>query len=180
MTCIVGLIDKNDILIGADSAGVSGYNLSIRTDEKVFIRDHMIIGFTSSFRMGQLLRYNLNIPEYSHGIDIFEWMVTKFIPAIRECLKSGGYSEIDKNVECGGYFLIGFKKRLFEISSDFQVGEVKENYNAMGSGKEIALGALYACSKNIKAEDKIMIALSAAEKFITSVSSPFKILRLKS
>jgi hypothetical protein len=36
MTCIVGLVDKGDVYIGGDSAGVAGLSLSIRADEKVF------------------------------------------------------------------------------------------------------------------------------------------------
>ena len=37
MTCIAGLVDSNgDIYIGGDSAGVAGYDLTIRADEKVF------------------------------------------------------------------------------------------------------------------------------------------------
>jgi len=57
MTCIVGLIDKESkkIYMGGDSAGVANYSLSVRKDPKVFKRYGFIFGFTSSFRMGQLL-----------------------------------------------------------------------------------------------------------------------------
>ena len=36
MTCIAGLIEDGNIWIGADSAGVGGYNLIRRADSKVF------------------------------------------------------------------------------------------------------------------------------------------------
>ena len=36
MTCIVGLVEKGNVYIGGDSAGVGGYSLTVRADRKVF------------------------------------------------------------------------------------------------------------------------------------------------
>lgn len=36
MTCIVGLAAGGQVLIGADSAGVSDYDLHVRADTKAF------------------------------------------------------------------------------------------------------------------------------------------------
>ena len=57
MTCIIGYIDRENkkILISGDSAGVNKYMLYHRKDSKIFIREPFIMGFTGSFRMGQLL-----------------------------------------------------------------------------------------------------------------------------
>jgi hypothetical protein len=35
MTCIVGLVTPKGIYLGGDSAGVGGYSLTVRADEKV-------------------------------------------------------------------------------------------------------------------------------------------------
>lgn len=51
MTAIVGLVEKGNVYIGGDSAGVAGLSISIRGDEKVFKVGPFIMGFTSSFRM---------------------------------------------------------------------------------------------------------------------------------
>lgn len=61
MTCIIGLIKNKKVYIGGDSAGVDGLNITIRKDSKVFKINKFIIGYTSSFRMGQLLRFKLKI-----------------------------------------------------------------------------------------------------------------------
>jgi len=54
MTCIAGFVNKNEVWIGGDSAGVAGYNLRIRKDTKVFkVNGRFLIGYTNSFRMGQ-------------------------------------------------------------------------------------------------------------------------------
>ena len=56
MTCIVGYLDKETVYLGGDSAGTDGnYSQHIRKDKKVFQNGPFIFGFTSSFRMGQIL-----------------------------------------------------------------------------------------------------------------------------
>ncbi|KKN17732.1 hypothetical protein LCGC14_0962700, partial [marine sediment metagenome] len=63
MTCIVGFIDDGGkAWMGGDSAGVAGHHTHPRRDPKVFRVGPVLIGYTSSFRMGQLLRYHLKIP----------------------------------------------------------------------------------------------------------------------
>ena len=62
MTCIVGLVHEGTVFIGGDSAGVAGLSLVVRADEKVFRNGDFLMDFTTSFRMGQLLRYNPDSP----------------------------------------------------------------------------------------------------------------------
>ena len=52
MTCIVGLKKDYKIYIGGDTLGSNLYSKTVRMDDKVFIKDDMIFGFTSSYRMG--------------------------------------------------------------------------------------------------------------------------------
>jgi len=115
MTCIVGWIENNKVIIGGDSAGVTGYDITIRADEKVFIKQEMIFGFTTSFRMGQLIRYSLKIPEQSQRIRDYEYMCSIFIDALVKCLKDKGFAKIDDNVVIGGEFLVGYRGNLYHI-----------------------------------------------------------------
>lgn len=172
MTCIVGLVDNGKVYIGGDSAGVGGYSLVIRADEKVFINDEFIMGFTSSFRMGQLLRYSLNPPMYHPDVDLTKYMVTDFVNAVRDCLKTGGYATKEKDVETGGFFLVGFRGKLFQIECDYQVRVPSLNYDATGCGQDIALGSMYS-SEGLEPEKRIIQALEAAEQFSAGVRRPF-------
>src|SRR5689334_11937895 len=122
MTCIVGVAHEGRVVIGADSAGVGGLDLMIRADRKVFRNGDFIMGFTSSFRMGQLLAVKLKPPRHHPGDDPWRYMVDEFVEAARSCLSNGGFAAKSNNVESGGQFLVGFKGRLFDIESDFQVG----------------------------------------------------------
>ena len=180
MTCIVGLLDGGEVYIGGDSAGVNmaAYSIAGRKDEKVFGNGEFIFGFTSSFRMGQLLRYAFNPPPYYTDVDLYKYMVTDFVDAIRWCLKKGGYAQKEKEEESGGTFLVGFKGHLFMIEDNYQVAEHCDPYFSVGCGEEYAKGCLYALQDtNMTPEEKIIKALKAAEKFSIGVRGPFNIIK---
>lgn len=168
MTCIVGLVEDGNVYIGGDSAGVAGLSISIRSDEKVFGNGPFIMGFTSSFRMGQLLRYKLAPPQQTVHQSDMEYLVNDFITAAQTCFVESGFG--DKRT--GGCFLLGYKEKLYRVDSDFQVGMPAANYEAVGCGADLALGAMYA-SKGKKPEERILLALEAAAKFSGGVAAPF-------
>ncbi len=176
MTCIVGMIDKKRkrVIIGGDSAGVANSNIYIRKDAKVFKNGDFVIGCTSSFRMIQLLRFSFIPPEVNNK-DIYEYMCTDFINAVRKCFKTGGYlQKYTDGDEKGGTFLIAYKNRLFKVENDFQVAENLNGINSCGCGMDFALGALHAMSKQkISTEQKVLNALESAEFLSTAVRRPF-------
>jgi len=184
MTCIVGLIDKktNEVYIGGDSAGVAGCNITIRKDKKVFIRDgKFIIGFTTSFRMGQLLMCDdrFTIRDQNNDEDDFHYMVNAFVPAVQKLFTEGGFITKDKEEFVGGTFLLGYNKKLYKIDSDFQVCESMNDYDACGCGQEYALGSLFTTNKaNLSPEKRIYNALESASEFSTAVAPPFNVLKL--
>lgn len=171
MTAIVGLVQDGAVHLGGDSAGVSGWSMTVRADTKVFHNGPYLFGFTTSFRMGQLLRW-AELPEPEGDLERF--MCTSFIDAIRTCLKAGGWAKTDAEREEGGDFLVGIGGRLFEVHSDYQVGEPADGYAAVGCGYDLALGALFATAHlEMDAEDRLELALEAAERFSAGVRAPF-------
>lgn len=179
MTCIVGIIHKKKVYIAGDSLGVADYHSVTRADEKVFKVGTFIFGFTSSYRMGQLLRYTFK-PPIQKCKDDYEYMVKDFIPAIQKCFEKGGFlTEKDKEKH-GGTFLVGYKGSLYNIEGDFQVGKSSFNYDAVGCGYELALGALYILTKmSVEKPKEILIkALEAATEFSAAVKPPYKTINL--
>lgn len=174
MTCIVGLVDKGRVYIGGDSAGIAGLSLTVRSDPKVFAIGEFVVGYTSSFRMGQLLRFKFQPPAIEG--DLFAYMATHFVDALRECFKQGGYAEVCNGQESGGNFLVGVRGHLFHIQSDYQVGEALSQYDACGCGDDVACGALYA-TKGKGARYRIRTALEAAEQHSAGVRGPFVVLK---
>jgi hypothetical protein len=182
MTCIVALRDGSTVHMGCDSAGVGAYSRVNRVDPKIYRVDNaMLIGFTTSFRMGQLLGYSLTLPKHHADVSIETYMATCFINAVRACLKEGGWAEKDKDVERGGTFLAAYKGRIFEIEGDYQVGERVEPYNAVGCGFDLALGSLYTSGHlgaSLMPRERVQMALLAAAEFSAGVHGPFRFEKL--
>ena len=176
MTCIVGLVDGDKTYIGGDSAGVAGLRLTVRADRKIFRNGNYLMGFTTSFRMGQLLRYKFEPPRKHPEDDFEKFLSTDFVEKVRSCLKSFGFSTVNNNEETGGTFLVAAPGCLARIDSDFQVGLPVHNYDAVGSGGDIALGALHATEgTELSAETRVLRALEAAQMFNAGVRAPFHI-----
>jgi ATP-dependent protease HslVU (ClpYQ) peptidase subunit len=174
MTCIVGLVDKGKVYIGVDSAAVSGWTRRQTRLCKVFRRGPFLIAYTTSFRMGQLLEHQLIIPKQEAYEDDMTFMVNHFIEATRRLLKEKGFAKIESNNESGGQFLVGYKRRLYSIESDFQVGEMSEGYDALGSGASFALGAMRALER-VPPVRRIRRALEIAAHFNMGVCAPFHV-----
>ena len=182
MTCIVAVESDGKVVMGGDSAGVGGLNVIVRADEKVFRNGKFLMGFTDSFRMGQLLRYSLEtsklkVPDYDD--ELMKFMSVDFINAVRKTFKDGGYGKHGDGDNEGGTFLVGVKGKIFTIYSDFQVARPADGFAAVGCGQSYALGALYVTSPSggvDGARHQVRTALETAEKFSGGVSAPFVIL----
>ena len=88
MTCIVGLVQNATVYIGGDScagAGVNGvFEVNVSRNEKVFpigLEQKMVLGCSTSFRMIQLLQYQLEVPAFDQTCDVMKYMVCDFVPA---------------------------------------------------------------------------------------------------
>ena len=177
MTCIAAAIDPNGtVWMGGDSAGVSGYDLTVRADEKVFARGPYLIGFTASFRMGDILRFHARLPAPPTRCDLRRFMVTRFIEAVRASLNKYGFARKKDAQESGGRFLVGLRGRIFTIDSDYQVGEARHGFDAVGCGDMIALGSFHATRRRRNGRWRVLEALAAAEEFSAGVRSPFVVL----
>lgn len=185
MTCIVGLKHRGHVYIGGDSAGVSGLDLTVRQDSKVFRSGPFLFGFTSSFRMGQLLRYSFTPPKHHPDVETMAYMVGPFVDQVRACLKAGGYARQDNQVESAGTFMVAYQDRLFCVHSDYQVGEAMDPFDAIGCGEPFAKGALWATlkgatsPKQVNPEKAVFTALECAERHSAGVRGPFYVVSTK-
>ena len=176
MTCIVGLVHGDRVIIGGDSAGgTAGWGIQDRFDPKVGVVGEFVFGFTDSFRMGQVLLYRFKPPPIEG--ELMTYMVGPFIDEVRRTFRAAGYAERQNERESGGTFLVGVRGRLFRIASDYQVGESMDGYDAVGCGADIALGSMYSSGLVIDSAPRarVLEALSAAEHFSGGVRRPFKV-----
>ena len=180
MTCIVGFSYKKKCYVGGDSAGseANNGNIAARLDPKVFVRNGYLFGYTSSFRMGDILQYICPPPEVKAAkISLREHLIVHWIPVLREKLKAEGCIEIKESKEKGGTFIVAYRGALCTIHDDFQVSAVIANYCAVGSGYMYALGAFHATSSlDMKPKERVTAALSAAAFHNAYVREPFTII----
>jgi ATP-dependent protease HslVU (ClpYQ) peptidase subunit len=175
MTCIVALkAEDGRIVMGADSAGSDSWSLIVLKDPKIYRVGSMLIGFTSSFRMGQLLGHSLSLPEHHSDVPVERYMATTFMDAVRRCLKDGGYAKRENDVESGGTFLVAYKGRIFQVQDNFAIIENGRDYDACGSGFMLALGSLYSTT-DWDADKRVLHALEAAQSFCASVRAPMRL-----
>jgi ATP-dependent protease HslVU (ClpYQ) peptidase subunit len=180
MTCIVGIEFEGRVYLGGDVQGSSDNNKVVHTQPKVFNKNGVIFGYTTSYRFGQILEHNLPaqiVPRDDK--EIYRWLVCVLIPQIRETLDSFGY-------EGGGTCLIGISNQLWSMQDDFSVLRSVTGYTACGSGVEYALGALFTYVKNnhlTKSSDSckngIEQAILAAHTFCPSVGADAVIISTK-
>lgn len=187
MTAIVGLENKGKVIMGADAAATTGhYSFTQIATEKVWVSGHYIFGSCGSFRINQLLRYSMNIPQaLPHDErDIDEFMVTDFMDAVKQILTEQGMLEDHRNVSTiadDSDFLVGVHGRLYLIALDFSVIRSATGYAATGSGYDLALGALHATgniSPKVAPKTRIQLALEAAAAHNAAVAAPFTILEV--
>lgn len=172
MTCIVGVSDGQRVLLGGDSAGVSFEDqevYSLRT-AKVFATGAYVIGYTTSFRLGQILRYTADLPQPPLN-DLVRFMSTAWVEAVRQSLSREGFED---SLSPRGSLLVGVRGRLFGIGKDFHVIEGRTPYAAVGCGRLIAYGALFATEEvHLDLEQRAECALLAAQQYSPGVRGPF-------
>jgi hypothetical protein len=188
MTCIVALIHENKVYLGSDAAASDDKTGLIvqRTDPKVFKVGQFGIGFTDSFRMGQILQFNWTPPKYvptAGNKNLDKFMRTKFVDSIKEVFKEHGYGNFGSGTEDGdegGIFLVAVvgTGRIFTMDMDYHIGEADVMYMAEGSGQQVALGSLYSTTQIKTPRRRVRMALEASAKFIMSVRGPFTIIEV--
>ena len=153
MTCIVGIADGSQVVIGGDrSMGDESVTLSTLRPKVVKIGEY-IIGYSGSMGIGQLM-HCITIPPPSK--DPFITIRFNVVEEMKKAIES--YAAYNENNETD--FLIGVRGRLFELNTeDWQVAEYAES--AVGSGGQIALGSLHS-TKNIYTDNTLRVSLALA------------------
>ena len=178
MTCIVALEHDDKVYMGSDSAAAAGWHMRRTAISKIFEVGAFTIGFTRSFRMGQLLEYGLTVRERKPDEKAMTYMVTGFIPAVRECLAKGGYTKIENNREETGEMLVVYDRKVYSVYSDLQVNCYLNCIAAVGCGQPYALASLATTmltTKDFDPRKAVMNALEIAGMLSNGVCRPFQV-----
>lgn len=170
MTCIVAVSKGGDVWMAGDLMGSNGFTKRVYKDSKVFVNGDFILGYTDSFRMGQILEYCWSQPPRAEGMTDKQYLHISVIPSMKEVLITNGFGSSDGREDIGGNFLIGYNGQIYEMQCNFSILR-HEEFAAVGSGEFHAIGALEVLyNSDTHPEDMVVEAIRVASKYVTSVS----------
>jgi len=133
MTCIVGLQTDDGVYMAADSVAWSRHEASTVLHPKIFPVGELLIGYTSTFRFGQLLQYRLDMPEHVPGETDMQFLMN-VVTNIRKLLEEAKHATVSNSVAEGGQALIAYRGQLYCLQTDFSIIAYKEPMDGVGSG----------------------------------------------
>lgn len=179
MTCIAAIVDGNGVgHIACDSLGSDGYTKGVYVNQKIFSLGSMLIGFTGSYRQGQLLQYRLRLPAINVGQPVEDWLHLDFIDAVREVFSTNGVMHIEDNLERACPFLAVFGGRIFLIQGDLSILESTDPFQSVGSGEDYARATMNAAINHGVTDPREILAeaIEAAAKYVPSVGGDIYLL----
>ena len=190
MTTIVAVIDKNHVYMGADSAIIAGTMHYIDPESKLLQHTFddqgedriLLMGYTGTSRSVDIIRdcFAPPIRPTEDDLSIRRYLVSSFITKMKDQLRKHGAlttsTEKDENGRelMDGMLMVACRDTIHLIYSDFGMINPSDRYAAIGSGAEIAYGALYVTDGQL-VEHRIQAALGAATYFDSSTSGPFTV-----
>lgn len=183
MSVVIAIKDNGVTYMAADtqiSFGDSKRHLKSDSLQKVWaVTDtpHCIMGGVGLTRDLNLIRYCTSelIPEASvlkNEINVGTIMLNT-VPAIFESIRN--YTQLvtgcDKDIPINSEFVLAYKDKIFDIAPDGTVEQV-EDYIAIGSGADAALGSLKHTTDE-PVYDRLIKALDAASESNLYVSEPY-------
>lgn len=194
MTTIVGIqgdgfaIVANDSRVSdTDSNGFVSRITTVRPGSgKVAKHGKYLIGAAGDMRAINILHHVFNPPTppaNTLGVKLDKFFTSKFIPDLRECFDSQGYSsptndQSDHIAEQGSSILVAIHGAIYVVDSDYSWTSDNSGVYALGTGGPYALGALKALSpkKNLtapQAKSLALKALSVAAHYDPHTGPPF-------
>lgn len=179
MTIVAGICREGRVLLGSDAAMATSDFIAAMAGSKLVeldtLRSKLALGYTTSFRFGQILQYEVSPPTDSRN-DAHEYLIRDFVPAVRTGLEGAGWLKKKDDREEIGDALIGYRGRLFALRSDLSVQETRDGLDAVGSGCAYAFGAMRAAlALGVEPQRALVAGLDAAAHFNPYVLGPFDI-----
>ena len=183
MTTLVAIQGDGWSVMGCDSRlSDEDGRFQIAKTPKIVENNSILIGGCGSSRASNVLHYGYVQPKPSLREDLNVYMTQKFIPAMRRNFVDAGIDmkEDGDVAQIDGGFIISVKGQVFSVSDDYSWDTDIRNVYVMGSGGDVALGALAALGvekvKTIKeAERMIRKAISIAIQYDNMCSQPIHI-----
>jgi ATP-dependent protease HslVU (ClpYQ) peptidase subunit len=183
MTTLVAIQGDGWSVMGCDSR-LSDENgrFQVSKTPKIVDNNSILIGGCGSSRASNVLHYGYVQPKPTLKEDLKSYMAQKFIPQMRKHFADAGIDmkEDGDVAQHDGGFLVSVKGQVFSVSEDYSWDTDVRNIYVMGSGGDVALGALAAMGIQkvttvAQAERMIRKAIAIAIEYDMYCSEPIHI-----
>lgn len=183
MTCIIGLEANDKVYLGCDSAMVQNWSISYTKQPKIFKLGEFLIGIAGFPRTAQLLQYQLTLKPQLPSQKDFEYLCTEFSTSVKQVLAYNNHitNNDGDNLIPESSLLFGYRKHLYQLDVNFQVTQTIDKFSAIGSGQDLALGAMAALNQQLsfwEPEEIVKYALGISAKYNICVAKPFKVMSI--
>lgn len=166
MSLIIAIKEKDRIILGADKQASTG-STKDHTATKIWEMSELegaLMGGVGSARASQIIQYSQVIDKNFTGPINTEFVICALVPTIVATLKANGIattaSEEDSCTMIPNVFVFAYKDSAWVIWHDLSVVEISD-YFAIGSGADVARGALFA-TKEKNPFERIVTCIDAA------------------
>ena len=173
MTTIVAVCKNGNVTLGADSQVTDGSRPNRHSKmEKITKNNGWLIAGSGDSTPCDILQHIFipPVPTIKERENLYKFMITKFIPAMQDCLEENNWKPDQNDKDSGFSMLFAFDGEVFDIGNDFSVLLNSDGIYGVGNGSQFAIGALYAGASVEKA-----LEIAANNDIYTS--GPFQIVK---
>ena len=178
MTCIIAFKDTmNNVFLIGDKCGSNGNTKDICVEPKVFHKNGFMIGYTTSFYMGQLLKHVWEVPEKNDSEGVDYYLHNTIRKSLINMFKINNFGEHENGYNIGDFILI-YDSRIFTVYADMQIFEHKY-LSSVGCGDVAARAAIEAylnSGVSIQPEDMLTSTMEIVSNICCGVSKDYDII----
>lgn len=196
MTTVVGIKGSDFTVLASDSRFTSvtddglivGMQTTGASHPKIASVGNYLIGTAGDVRAINILSHVFHPPQPPPslvGKRLDEFITAKFIPALRECFDSHGYStpvreSSNHMAEQSSDMIISINQNLYQIDNDYAWTVDASGLFAIGTGAQYALGALSVIVSETpstvnQARNLALKAMAIAAKFDPHTAFPYQV-----
>lgn len=167
MTCIAAVSDGHRVWMAGDRCVSDDVNVSRMADPKVWHTGTVLIGAAGG--MPFMNATHSFDPQSEPGAeDLLMWVVEDMVPQLRRHMRK-------RKVEDLGELLVAHRGAIVQLDSYLGAYESTRGYATIGSGSQVALGALGASETARDPSKRLRRVMRVVARHCPSVSRPFDI-----
>lgn len=147
MTTLVAIQGDGWTVLGCDSrTSDENGRFAINKAPKIVDNNGILIAGCGSLRASNVLHFGYAQPKPTATENLDKFMTQKFIPQMRKHFTEGGIDikKDDDVAQNEGGFLVSVKGQIYQVEEDYSWDTNIRGVYTMGSGGDVALGALAA------------------------------------